>query len=88
MKTKVDYLYNPHDWETTYDWDNQDELFEEIDDQRLGTVHEIATLIQGPKAYAVEKVMTRDFLGEPKKIEWVLVFDKEEAEAIAAEAKK
>ena len=79
-----DYVYNPDDWEATYEWSDRALLadHEEVNWRGRDAPIHFKTLIQGPDKWAANVVLTRDEAGDPddEEIRW---FDSEE-EAIAA----
>lgn len=64
-KLGVDYFYNPDDWEVTHDVTDQWAVDEWLDDAPRTAVIELATLVQGPKAYAVHMPIEYDEDGNP-----------------------
>jgi hypothetical protein len=79
--SKPDYLYDPEDWEVTYDWGDRSEAVEHVD-LGYGEIKRFNTLISGPPKFAALVVLTRDEAGDvdEHEIQW---FDSEE-EAKAA----
>lgn len=77
----ADYIYDPDDWEVTYNWADRSEALEHAD-LATGDVKRFATLIQGPDKFAARVVVSRDDDGniDETEIKW---FDTE-AEAKAA----
>lgn len=77
-----EYVFDPDDWETTYSWKDCDELTDGWTGE-LWEPHEFATLVQGPRKWAKEVIVTRDENGDPDETE-IRWFDSAEA-AIAAD---
>lgn len=73
-----EYLFNPDDWECTYNWKDRCEA---VDDLPVGELQRFCTLTKGPDKWAANVVITRDEAGDPDdtEIQW---FDTE------AEARK
>lgn len=80
---KPDYVYDPDDWECTYEWSDRSEMVENYDLDH-GAVKKFNTLVNGPPKFAVNVILARDEAGdvEDDEIQW---FDNEdEAKAAAA----
>ena len=70
IKTPPDYIYDPNAWECTYIWGDRDIPADGLaDDGNCQEPYEFGTLIEGPRVYAVEVVLTRDDAGDPDKTE-------------------
>lgn len=73
-----DYVYDPEDWEATYDWRDRSLLADNLEvSHRRGQVQRLATLIKGPDKFVAEIVLTRDEEGDPDQTE-IRWFDSEE----------
>jgi hypothetical protein len=77
---KPDHIYNPDDWECTYDYEDRYLLVEDEPDP--GEYRRFATLLKGPDVYAARVITKRDEAGDVEETE-VRWFDSE-AEARAA----
>ena len=79
--TKVDFIYDPDNWEVTYHWSDRSEL---TDDMWLGfdEIKRFGTLIEGPPKFCVRVILTRDEYGDvdEEKYQW---FDTEEEAKLA-----
>jgi hypothetical protein len=85
MQREPDYIYDPDDWECTWNWEDSDILAE--DTVQFGDgVHRFNTLIEGPPIFAARVPISFDESGEPDEteIQW---FDSED-DALAAVAKR
>lgn len=82
--SKPDYLYDPENWEVTWEWSDRSEALDDAD-LSIGEIKRFNTLIQGPPKFAAHVALTRDDAGDPDdhEIQW---FDTED-EAKAAIAK-
>ncbi len=74
-----DYIFDPDDWECTYDWTDRWEVTNDLD---LEDPKRFSTLTKGPDKWAVKVAVSRDEDGDPDEVE-VRWFDSE-AEARAA----
>ncbi|MES0404018.1 MAG: hypothetical protein ABUJ93_11025 [Hyphomicrobium sp.] len=77
-------VYDPDNWEVTYDWDDRDRFVaDQFDGMNPGEVRRCATLVEGPVKFAARVILTRDDDGDPNEteIQW---FDTEEAARAAA----
>jgi hypothetical protein len=80
--------FHMDEWECTYNYDQLDLLDEEIvDSNDPWGVHEIHTLIEGPKLYAARVPTDVDEDGDVHDEELLLFASREEAEAAIARAK-
>ena len=57
-RVKLDYIYNPEDWETTYAFSDRSNCFEDLG-LDVGEVHTVSTLVNGPDLY-VTRVKDED----------------------------
>lgn len=76
-------IYNPDDWEASYDIADKDCLADDVDIPP-GQMHRFKTLVHGPDKFAVCVVLSRDESGDPEdtEIQW---FDNEGAAKAACE---
>ena len=63
-----DYIYDPDNWEETYNWEDRNLLVDEPMAD-LWKPKEFATLIKGPPMWAKEVVVTKDENGDPDETE-------------------
>lgn len=68
MSETPDYVYDPADWEVTYDWPNRDELTDPMPGE-FWEPKEFYTLNKGPSWWAVEVILTTDEDGDPDEME-------------------
>ena len=78
---KVDYIYDPCQWEMTYEWGDRGDLVDEIYPMKEPV--QFATLIEGPAVWAVDVVLTRDEKGDPDEEETQWFDNFAEAQAAA-----
>lgn len=76
------FIYDPDDWECTYEWPQHKSELMEGRDLDPADVKRFCTLINGPDKFAARVVLTRDDDGEPDEteIQW---FDTEAEARIA-----
>jgi len=75
-----DFIYDPENWEVTYDWADRDMLEKELD--YAGECRRFCTLIKGPDKWSANVAIAFDEDGCPE--EWVVRWFDSEAEAKAA----
>lgn len=81
--TEPAFVYDPDNWEATYDWRDRGQLAEDLDIAfEWEKPKRVCTLLQGPDKWIANVTLTRDDDGDPDEteIQW---FDTEE-EAVAA----
>ena len=77
---KPDYVYNPVDWEVTFEYADRSELAENLD-LSPGDVERIDTLLKGPPLFVSEVILSRDDNGDPDETEVQFFATEEEARA-------
>lgn len=86
-KLNVDHFYNADDWEVTHCVTDQWAVDDWLDEAGRSAVIEVSTLIEGPKAFAVQVPLEYDEDGEPSDWETRYFPTPEAARAALSKAK-
>ena len=86
-KTEPDYIYDPDDWEITFNYEDKGELLYYVHGAQfipVGEVKRFATLISGPERFAAHVPVTWDDKGDPDDAEFQWFETEKEARTAAA----
>lgn len=75
-----DYIYDPDDWECTYEYSDRSELVEHLE-LSPGDVRPLLTLVHGPHVFVSDVILSRDDDGDPDETEVQFFASEDEARA-------
>ena len=75
------YIYDPEEWDATFDYGDRDYLAEESLDALLPGVKRFKTLVHGPDKFAAMVAVTFDEDGNPDELELQWFDSEQEAQA-------
>lgn len=82
-----DYVYDPDNWESTFQWEDRFCLVDELS-LWYKDIKRFETLVRGPDKFVVNVVLSWDDTGDPDETEIQWFDTKEEAEKAVADSLK